>query len=213
MRRGKSRKPSRTGHRRVWRRSPRRRGKWRLCSTSAPLGNGLIARAVNGDGWAYACARFVPSTPPRVPSRSNGSPAAGSTGARPGRRPSRPTFAVEPATATLARPWPASPRPWELAIADALEDRFAEIRRLARSVSNVRTAFRHHAKLERTLFERGEDLLRPTWCSPEHSLCGRGCASIGADQPRGRGARAAGEEHGRWRQSHSCGRAVIRSAV
>jgi hypothetical protein len=48
-------------------------------------------------------------------------------------------------------------QPWELAIADALEDRFAEIRRLARSVSRVRQAFRQHAKLECTLLERGEE--------------------------------------------------------
>ena len=46
-------------------------------------------------------------------------------------------------------------QPWELAIADALEERFAEIRRLARSVSRMRTAFRQHAKLERTLAEKG----------------------------------------------------------
>ena len=42
-------------------------------------------------------------------------------------------------------------QPWELEIADALEDRFAAIRRTARSVSRLRTAFRQHAKLERTL--------------------------------------------------------------
>jgi hypothetical protein len=42
-------------------------------------------------------------------------------------------------------------QPWELAIADALEDRFAEIRCLARSVSRVRMAFRQHAKLERMM--------------------------------------------------------------
>jgi hypothetical protein len=48
-------------------------------------------------------------------------------------------------------------QPWELAIADALEDRFAEIRRLARSVSRVRTAFRQHAKLECTILSQGEE--------------------------------------------------------
>jgi hypothetical protein len=42
-------------------------------------------------------------------------------------------------------------QPWELALADTLEERFAEIRRLARSVSRMRMAFRQHAKLERTL--------------------------------------------------------------
>jgi len=42
-------------------------------------------------------------------------------------------------------------QPWELAIAEELEDRFAEIRRLARGVSRVRVALRQHAKLERTL--------------------------------------------------------------
>ena len=42
-------------------------------------------------------------------------------------------------------------QPWELAIAEELEDRFAEIRRIARSVSRVRMAFRQHATLERTL--------------------------------------------------------------
>jgi hypothetical protein len=42
-------------------------------------------------------------------------------------------------------------QPWELALADTLEERFAEIRRRARSVSRVRMAFRQHAKLERTL--------------------------------------------------------------
>ena len=45
----------------------------------------------------------------------------------------------------------AAAQPWELEIADALEDRFAAIRRSARSVSRLRTAFRQHAKLERTL--------------------------------------------------------------
>ena len=35
-------------------------------------------------------------------------------------------------------------QPWELAIAEELEDRFAEIRRTARSVSRVRMAFRQH---------------------------------------------------------------------
>ncbi len=44
-------------------------------------------------------------------------------------------------------------QPWELALAEALEDRFAEIRRTARSVSRVRMAFRQHAKLERTMAE------------------------------------------------------------
>jgi hypothetical protein len=48
-------------------------------------------------------------------------------------------------------------RPWELALAEALEERFAEIRRLARGVSRVRTAFRQHAKLERAFAEgRGQ---------------------------------------------------------
>ena len=47
-------------------------------------------------------------------------------------------------------------QPWELAIADDLEDRFAEIRRLARSVSRVRMAFRQHVKLECTVTEKGE---------------------------------------------------------
>jgi hypothetical protein len=47
-------------------------------------------------------------------------------------------------------------QPWELAIADALEDRFAEIRSLARSVSRVRMAFRQHAKLECEVAEKGE---------------------------------------------------------
>ena len=42
-------------------------------------------------------------------------------------------------------------QPWELALADTLEERFAEIRRLARSVSRVRMAVRQHAKLERAL--------------------------------------------------------------
>lgn len=46
-------------------------------------------------------------------------------------------------------------QPWELEIADALEERFADIRRTARSVSRLRTAFRQHAKLERTLGEKG----------------------------------------------------------
>ncbi len=43
--------------------------------------------------------------------------------------------------------------PWELALAEFLEDRFAEIRRLARGVSRVRMAFRQHAKPERALAE------------------------------------------------------------
>ena len=42
-------------------------------------------------------------------------------------------------------------QPWELELAEALEERCAEVRRLARSVSRVRMAFRKHAKLERTL--------------------------------------------------------------
>jgi hypothetical protein len=46
-------------------------------------------------------------------------------------------------------------QPWELALAEALEDRFAEIRRLAGSVSRVRMAFRQHAKLERALATQG----------------------------------------------------------
>ena len=46
-------------------------------------------------------------------------------------------------------------QPWELALAEALEEHFAEIRRLARSVSHVRMAFRQHAKLERALAEQG----------------------------------------------------------
>ena len=46
-------------------------------------------------------------------------------------------------------------QPWELALAEALEARFAEIRRLARSISRLRMAFRQHAKLERTAAERG----------------------------------------------------------
>jgi hypothetical protein len=44
-------------------------------------------------------------------------------------------------------------QPWELALAEALEERFAEIRRLARGVSRVRMAFRQHAKLERMVSE------------------------------------------------------------
>ena len=46
-------------------------------------------------------------------------------------------------------------QPWELALAEELENRFAEIRRLARSVSRVRMAFRQHAKLERAHAEQG----------------------------------------------------------
>jgi hypothetical protein len=42
-------------------------------------------------------------------------------------------------------------QPWELELAESLEERFAEIRRLARSVSRVRMAFRLHAKLERAV--------------------------------------------------------------
>jgi hypothetical protein len=42
-------------------------------------------------------------------------------------------------------------QPWEIALVETLEERFAEIRRLARSVSRVRMAFRQHAKLEDTL--------------------------------------------------------------
>ena len=44
-------------------------------------------------------------------------------------------------------------QPWELALAEALEERFAEIRRLARGVSRVRMTFRQHAKLERMVSE------------------------------------------------------------
>ncbi len=44
-------------------------------------------------------------------------------------------------------------QPWEIALAETLEERFAEIRRLARSVSRVRTAFRLHAKLEQAVSE------------------------------------------------------------
>jgi hypothetical protein len=52
--------------------------------------------------------------------------------------------------------------PWEFALAEALEDRFledrfAEIRQLARGVSRVRMAFRQHAKPEPALAEgRGQ---------------------------------------------------------
>ena len=55
------------------------------------------------------------------------------------------------------RPLAAVGQPWELALAEKLEDRFAEIRRLARSVSRVRMAFRQHAKLERLLAEQGDE--------------------------------------------------------
>ena len=51
----------------------------------------------------------------------------------------------------------AAAQPWELEIADALEERFANIRRAARSVSRLRTAFRQHAKLERAMVERSGD--------------------------------------------------------
>ena len=51
-------------------------------------------------------------------------------------------------------------QPWELAIADALEDRFAEIRRLARGVSRVRMAVRQHLKLERMMAERRDEGLK-----------------------------------------------------
>ena len=44
-------------------------------------------------------------------------------------------------------------QPWELVIAEELEDRFGQIRRIARSVSRVRMAFRQHAKLERSKAE------------------------------------------------------------
>jgi hypothetical protein len=47
----------------------------------------------------------------------------------------------------------AAAQPWEIELADVLEERFAEIRRVARSVSRVRMAFRLHAKLERTVAE------------------------------------------------------------
>jgi len=48
-------------------------------------------------------------------------------------------------------------QPWEIELAETLEERFAEIRRLARGVSRVRMAFRQHAKLERALAEgRGQ---------------------------------------------------------
>ena len=49
-------------------------------------------------------------------------------------------------------------QPWELELAEALEERCAEVRRLARSVSRVRMAFRQHAKLERAIAEQsGEE--------------------------------------------------------
>jgi hypothetical protein len=48
-------------------------------------------------------------------------------------------------------------QPWELALAEELEARFTEIRRLARRISRVRMAFRQHAKLECTAAERGEE--------------------------------------------------------
>jgi hypothetical protein len=44
--------------------------------------------------------------------------------------------------------------PWERALAEELEGRFGEIRRLARSISRVRMAFRLHGKLERALAAR-----------------------------------------------------------
>jgi len=47
----------------------------------------------------------------------------------------------------------AAAQPWESELAETLEERFAEIRRVARSVSRVRMAFRLHAKLERMVAE------------------------------------------------------------
>ena len=52
-------------------------------------------------------------------------------------------------------------QPWELALAEALEERFAEIRRLARGVSRVRMAFRQHAKLERMMTEERGQRIQP----------------------------------------------------
>jgi hypothetical protein len=48
-------------------------------------------------------------------------------------------------------------QPWELALADTLEERFDEIRRIARSVSRVRMTVRQHAKLERAMRNQGEE--------------------------------------------------------
>jgi hypothetical protein len=39
-------------------------------------------------------------------------------------------------------------QPWEAELAEALEGRFAAIRRLARSITRVRRVVREHAKLE-----------------------------------------------------------------
>jgi hypothetical protein len=133
MRRRTSGKSSNIGRRRAWRRSPRRRGKWQPCFTSAPRGNGPIARAASGDGSACVCAPCGPPAPPRVPSRSSGSPGAGSTRPRPGRRPSRSYVRRGTGDRYPRSALAGVAQPWELAIADALEDRFAEIRRLARA--------------------------------------------------------------------------------
>ena len=48
-----------------------------------------------------------------------------------------------------------------LSWAEALEERFAEIRRLARGVSRVRMAFRQHAKLERMMTEERGQRIQP----------------------------------------------------
>ena len=53
----------------------------------------------------------------------------------------------------------AAAQPWELELAEALEERCAEVRRLARSVSRVRMAFRQHAKLECAVAEKGERVI------------------------------------------------------
>jgi hypothetical protein len=48
----------------------------------------------------------------------------------------------------------AAAEPWELELAEALEESFAPIRRVAHNVSRFRMAVRQHAKLVREVAER-----------------------------------------------------------
>jgi len=48
-------------------------------------------------------------------------------------------------------------QPWEQALAESLEDRFADIRQLTRSLSQLRRQFRQHQRLERRLADRKGD--------------------------------------------------------
>ena len=144
-----------TGRRRAWQALAAEAGE--VASAVLPArrpGAGRTARAANGGGSGCGCDRCAPPAPRpgafaiewftrRWVNRTGSRSQTFTNYIRRGTGDRYPRSAL----AAVAQPW-------ELEIADALEERFADIRRTARSVSRLRTAFRQHAKLERTLAER-----------------------------------------------------------